>query len=483
MTMMNENFAIEWENIEYALNESELIALNEVQTRPVYKMGFMGKAAAAPAAAVYKTGKNVAGMAVDSVRNWDPTQIGKKSVLGITKTAGRIARGPLCQTPFWQRLLAKIREIWQKFKNVMSALFRTNQSFVNNELYNAEAIINNALAQDSVDGEQNNLNITFKDIRPYWNGERYFNQIKIPPFDPNNQQMMDSLSDVNQFVATELRGLSNLDFNNGDCINQLTHYLSGGDPINCSLYDLVPYIKNIISYCIDYKAILADLQRTQESLERAAQESISVIQRSGIMQETTNSGQFDSNIENNKINNVADTTMRINNYIRCVSRISGVQKTVVRDRYNQSINILREVLKKCRPASKSQIQNAEVNNKTEVTKPSSNEENDKEYKDNMWGRFQAKRDTNKKLAGNPASKGEIEITDNSLMNSLPNNEKKLKKRAERVNQEKQEIANFIKNKKISQNDPRFQALYDQYLSYEKHLAVINKKLNDLGKGE
>ena len=491
--MMNDespDFLLDWQNIEYALNESELITLNEMDTTgKLFRVDLSGLGGLAPAGkfVVKKAGQAMMGPAFKDGKGLSGL---KQGFQNIGSNLGRIARNPLFKTEFWNRLKTKLRDLWLRFRNMIAALFRSNQGFVEKELDNVVAIVKNAQTQARgvKNGWEGDIlhHVKFNDLYPYWRSNSFVNNMYIPPLNINNSSMMDLLATPSDFLRIIIPGFNGMQYtNNQELAEQLKAIFRGNNGekmTKCSGSSIMPYIEIIIDHCRDKDGVINRIKQDTDSLITAAQEAYNYINRMGVVQEAgvNNYGEFDNNVENMKAEQVLDTLTKIRNYISICQCINGVRETIVIERYNQAIYVCREILKQCSaPATKEQQQNAEMNRNITVTKESSkNEEPVKKRGKGIIGRMQARHDTKKKIMDPSKERGEIEV-DEKYLNSLPSDMRKLTKRAEKVQQQRDEIINFIKRKNITQDDGRFGPLWDQVQDYEKHLAVLSKRMRDI----
>ena len=445
---MTEDYAIDWLNIELQLSEAvdydiEEDMINEgIVTKGILLGGKLGAGAAIGA------GKYVA----SSMKNYNPVQ----GVKNTGEMLGNVARSPLMRASFWGRLLNKLKELWQRFKNIISSIFKSNSAFVNTELANIDAVINKAMADNNVANKLYQL--TFKDVYPYWTRQDIMDQIVVPPLNVNDRNMIQTLSDKNAFVNRYVRNLAKIDFQNPDCAENIKFLFRGSTGSMSVRFDqIAPYIRRISDSCKSTNALVARLQNEQRQNEQAANEAMRKLQELELSQNQAQAAE------------ATQTILAIRNYISISQTILGCKETIVQERYMQSVRMLRHILFNCKAAAtKQEIKNAEVARGTTVTH------------DPLEGKSAPEKFIRSKLDPK-GSRKEIEV-DAEYNNSLPEDKIKLEKEILQVQQEIQKIEQYLA-KVVNKTKLAFsskEAAQQKYMRqqldlYKRRLAVLVNK--------
>ena len=464
---MYDDYAIEWLIIEHQLSEAmdydiEDELFNEgIVTRGILTAGKVG--ASVPGHIVTKGIVNAGKIAyggpllyggkyvAHSMKNYHPIQ-GMKN---MGQFAGNLARSPMMRASFWGRLLNKLKELWQRFKNIISSLFKTNNSFVNSELTNVEAVIHKAMSNNA---SANKLyQMTFRDVYPYWLRQDVITQVTVPPFNINDTNMIQSLSDKNTFVNRYIRPLSRIDFNNPECTDNVKALFRGTNQATNIRFDQVaPHIKQISDTCKNTTAYVNRLQQEHRQNEQAANEAMRKLEQMETFQNQNNEVQAQD---------TAQTIMAIRNYISISQLIVGCKETIIQERYMQSVAIMRQILFQCKAvASKEEVANMEVANNTQVSDP-------------LEGKSAVSRAI-KKMRDPEGTKKEIQVSDEYRAN-LPTDKVQLQKEMLKIKANidalKKDVGSL--SSRLPKNQQERQYKLDQIDKFERRLAILAQQYN------
>ena len=464
---MYDDYAIDWLNIECQLSEAlEYDTADEMLNEAGITRGLLGLAnmAAAPAGrgltkAALTVGKYGVGAPIlyggkaiaHDLKNYNPIQGAKN----FGNLMGDIARSPMMKAGFWGNLLNKLKELWQRFKNIIASLFKTNNSFVNTELNNVEAIVSKAMSNNATANKL--YQMTFKETYPFWMQQNTMEQIIVPPFNSGDKNMIQSLSDKNEFIRRYVRPLSRIDFNSGDCVQNVKNLFRGSDsPVNVRFDQIAPYIKQITNTCRNTNAYVNRLQQEHRQNEQAANEAMRKLEQMQMMQ----NGQQDPS-------QIAQEILAIRNYISISQLILGCKETVIQERYMHSVSIMRQILYHCNAASKQEIKNAEVNNYTRTEDP-------------LEG--MSKGQQRKAMKQDPEGSQKQLYVNDEYKQSLPDKKKKIEKEIAQIQYEKEQIEAYLRkiSSKLGKNKPQTDYMKEQLEAYNKRLAILTQRYNELG---
>ena len=457
---MEFDFALEWQNIEYALNESEFITLSEITgerliTSNPNAIKTIGRVGIGVPMLTVNAAARAAGKVAGGVAR------------GTLKTAKLIAKSRFGRADFWGKLIQRLKEIWQRFKNIISSLFKSNEDFIAKELYNAEAVLRNALSNKRIF----NQNMNFDNIYPYWKSFNILLSIKINPLNTGNAYMMESLDNKNNFVTANIPALRNIDFDNSNCVEQLKQSLRGSsEPISIGIEEVAKNARSMVDFLRNKDTYLAQLEHEQNTVIRSAEDALRMV----------SNGQFGGNddmsasYDRAEADAITKKAMRIRNFISLAQNIIGVKETIFNEYANQSLNLLRIALRKCSAVLSGEVENTKMRHYID---PSQLE--DPETRDYGKIPFISKKADRADALVNLNRKREVNI-DDKYLETLPDDSAVLQKEIEKATKERDKLKAFINNrKKIGASDSRYIEIKRVIDDYDNRIDALTKKLRTL----
>lgn len=499
--MNNIELLLEWENIEMELDEAFAYILDEETIISESGYSGLGHQYYAGFRSAINSGIGAGSYVGRTAGRAVKEQIGKSASAAknfgatMANAASRIANNPLVHSKFWEVLVEKLKMIWQKFKNVISALFKSNQRLVQTEIYNIKAIVRKALEDPELGNKVNLFEI--KNVYPYWKKHNIILK-PLPHLNMRDRQMLDSLMDKNAFVSKYLRDYIAFDFSMADVGQYLLDALRGaGDTDGAKsmqIYEILPYIDIMLEWVKDIKGQETSLEREQNTIISAAEEAVRRIQSSGVENASNIHNATDANINNRMAEMIANDLTAVRNYISVVQTIQSVRMTIVKERSEQTLRIMREILMRCGAASSADIGVAKNkdNVKDEYTaeqKAKREEFDNKTYEGkNMFDR--AKKNRNKRADTRDQLSSKFDekmggasklVIDKNYMDSLGDNPKKIDREIKDLKNRYDDIRKFILRNEITRDTDEFRILYGRMEDYKRKMRTLDARKKELAK--
>ncbi len=358
----------------------------------------------------------------------------------LQKRAGTVTKA-IASGDFWKRMIQMIKEMWGKFRNVISSIFKSDENFINNELYNVRTILRNAVDSNTLKTGESDITVK---LYPYWLGHPHISKLDIPRLNVNDENMLNALNN-GTFMSTYIKGVDNIPYNDGNFTEALnTKFRGGPAEITMDLNTLNKTIDNIIRVCKDNTRIVRQLERSSSNLTAAANDALRLINAS-------------HGADNTKL------LMAIQQYQSLGNKVLACAKGVVSEGLRACINVCKKIMRSLRAAGGNEVENERLRDET-------NGVNDAKSK----GFFGSGKDLDRAIPSR------IQVTQDTL-NTLGNDPNKIAKKINALMKERDNLKAFITKRKIpiKGNNPKYQIIHQRVQDYNRQISLLNTRKKQL----